>query len=124
MAIPPHDGKLDGEHRLGMTHLLRSYAVWVVLGAYALRLLANRFKCGLRNIPGPTVAKYTRLWKLHSAWKGDHHTTAIKLHRKHGPLVRIGPNHISIDDPTAIPVIYGLNKRFTKVGAASPTFKL
>jgi hypothetical protein len=48
-------------------------------------------------------------------WKGDHHNTAIDLHRKYGPLVRIGPKHISVGDSSAIPIIYGLNKGFTKV---------
>ncbi|KAJ5197949.1 pisatin demethylase [Penicillium cinerascens] len=90
------------------------YVVCILLAAVALHLLRNRFKHGLRDIPGPTAAKYTRLWKLHSVWKGDHHNTAIELHRKYGSLVRIGPKHVSVGDPDAIPVIYGLNKGFTK----------
>jgi hypothetical protein len=87
----------------------------LLLSVYLLRLITNRFKSGLRDIPGPTLAKYTRLWKLYSVWKGDHHTTEISLHRKYGPLVRIGPNHISVGDPASIPIIYGLNQGFTKV---------
>ncbi|RDW79279.1 cytochrome P450 [Aspergillus mulundensis] len=82
----------------------------------ALRLLWRRFGSGLSGIPGPALAKCTRLWKLHSVWKGDHHLTEINLHRRHGPLVRIGPRHVSVADPKAIPVIYGLNKGFTKTG--------
>ncbi|KAJ5946669.1 hypothetical protein N7454_003508 [Penicillium verhagenii] len=90
------------------------YAACVVLVAFALRLLTNRYKSGLSDIPGPTLAKYSRLWKLHSVWKGDHQHAAIDLHREHGALVRIGPNHVSVSDPSAISVIYGLNKGFTK----------
>lgn len=97
----------------------KTYVVCILLAAVALHLLRNRFKRGLRDIPGPTAAKYTRLWKLHSVWKGDHHNTAIDLHRKYGSLVRIGPKHVSVGDPDAIPVIYGLNKGFTKVRASS-----
>ncbi|KAJ6004050.1 hypothetical protein N7522_005695 [Penicillium canescens] len=93
---------------------LKLYSAYVILAVLLLRLLTNRYKRGLRDIPGPTLAKYSRLWKLHSVWKGDHHLTDIDLHRKHGPLVRIGPNHISVGDPNAIPIIYGLNKGFTK----------
>ncbi|KAE8149811.1 cytochrome P450 [Aspergillus avenaceus] len=77
-----------------------------------LRLLYNRLR--LFGIPGPWLAAYTRLWKLHSVWQGDHHHTAIDLHRKYGPLVRIGPRHVSVSDPKAIPIIYGINKGFTK----------
>jgi hypothetical protein len=99
------------------TNSLKLYSAYVILVVLLLRLLTNRYKRGLRDIPGPTLAKYSRLWKLHSVWKGDHHLTDIDLHRKHGPLVRIGPNHISVGDPNAIPIIYGLNKGFTKVCA-------
>ncbi|KAJ5777243.1 pisatin demethylase [Penicillium odoratum] len=95
---------------------LKAYVVCIILAAVALRLLTNRFKRGLRDIPGPTVAKYTRLWKLHSVWKGDHQNAAVDLHRKYGALVRIGPKHVSVSDPDAIQVIYGLNKGFTKTG--------
>ncbi|KAL4746079.1 hypothetical protein BDW72DRAFT_185667 [Aspergillus terricola var. indicus] len=87
-----------------------------ILILLVLRLLWRRFGSGLRGIPGPALAKCTRLWKLHSVWKGDHHLTEINLHRQHGPLVRIGPRHVSVADPKAIPVIYGLNKGFTKSG--------
>lgn len=91
------------------------FSILVIFAVLIIRLLTNRYKRGICDIPGPLLAKYTRLWKLHSVWKGDHHHTAIDLHKKHGSLVRIGPNHISVGDPNAIPVIYGLNKGFTKV---------
>ncbi|GIJ87091.1 hypothetical protein Asppvi_005994 [Aspergillus pseudoviridinutans] len=94
----------------------KAYAAYLVIAVVVLRLITNRFCRGLAGIPGPAIAKWTRLWKLHSVWKGDHHNTAIDLHRKHGPLVRIGPKHISVGDPSAIPIIYGLNKGFTKTG--------
>ncbi|GIK05161.1 hypothetical protein Aspvir_009263 [Aspergillus viridinutans] len=93
---------------------LKAHAAYLVIAVVILRLITNRFRRGLAGIPGPAIAKWTRLWKLQSVWKGDHHNTAIDLHRKHGPLVRIGPKHISVGDPSAIPIIYGLNKGFTK----------
>jgi hypothetical protein len=97
------------------TNSLKLYSAYAILALLILRLLANRFKRGLRDIPGPAIAKYSRLWKFYSVWKGDHHLTEIDLHRKHGSLVRIGPNHISVGDPSAISTIYGLNRGFTKV---------
>lgn len=92
----------------------QAYPIYAFIAVLFL-LLRNRFRKGLSDIPGPALAKYTRLWKLHNVWKGDHHNTAIALHREHGHLVRIGPTHISVGDPKAIPIIYGLNKGFTKV---------
>jgi hypothetical protein len=96
--------------------LLRPYYVpLIIFSLVAVRLLLNRFTRGVSSIPGPPLAKYTRLWKLYDVWKGDSHNTSIRLHRQYGNLVRIGPSHISVGDPKAIPVIYGLNKGFTKV---------
>lgn len=89
-------------------HIITAFVVFILLKA--------RYRRALREIPGPTLAKYTRLWKLYSVWKGNHHETEIALHRKYGNLVRIGPNHISIADISAVPIIYGLNNGFTKVG--------
>lgn len=89
--------------------------LFVLVSLFALRLVWRRFGGGLSGIPGPVLAKCTRLWKLHSVWKGDHHLAEIKLHQQYGPLVRIGPRHVSVADPAAIPIIYGLNKGFTKV---------
>ncbi|KAL2856972.1 cytochrome P450 [Aspergillus pseudodeflectus] len=99
-----------------LSNVLHSNALFVFLGLIALRLIWRRFGGGLSGIPGPAFAKCTRLWKLRSVWKGNHHLTEIALHRQYGPLVRIGPRHVSVSDPAAIPVIYGLNKGFTKTG--------
>lgn len=98
-----------------LPNALQSNVLFVFLGLVALRLAWRRFGGGLSGIPGPALAKCTRLWKLRSVWKGNHHLTEIALHRQYGPLVRIGPRHVSVGDPAAIPVIYGLNKGFTKV---------
>lgn len=90
-------------------------AIALILGGLIIvRLLRNRW-C-LSGIPGPWLASYTRLWKVHDVWQGQHHQTTLELHRRHGPLVRIGPKHISVADPKAIPIIYNIDKSFTKVG--------
>lgn len=39
------------------------------------------------------------------------HRTMISLHKKHGKLVRTGPNEVSISDLTAIRKIYGKHDR-------------
>lgn len=62
---------------------------------------------GTRSIPGPFLAKFTDLWlALHS--KNGHRSEVVhQLHLKHGSIVRIAPNHVSIADPAALPTIYG-----------------
>lgn len=41
-------------------------------------------------------------------------TTIIAMHKKHGPLVRTGPNEISVSDLSAIKTIYGAGTQFRK----------
>lgn len=36
------------------------------------------------------------------------------LHKKYGKVVRIQPNHVSIADDSAIPIIYGHGNGFLK----------
>jgi hypothetical protein len=79
-------------------------------------LVYNKLRPGLRNIPGPSIAAYTKLWRLYDVYKGHAHMTAIGLHKQYGPVVRIGPNHVSISDPSLIPIIYGTKENFTKTG--------
>lgn len=70
----------------------------------------------LRTIPGPLLASMTNLWRLIDVLQGQHHDTLIRLHREHkSKLIRIGPNTVSVADPEAVKVIYGLNKGFQKV---------
>ena len=95
--------------------VLKTYTIPIVLGLVVFNLLRNKFQPGLVKIPGPTLAAYTKFWRLHDVYKGHAHLTAIDLHRKYGPLVRIAPNHVSVADPKMIPVIYTNKGDFTKV---------
>jgi hypothetical protein len=45
---------------------------------------------------------------------GSAHSFHIALHRRHGKLVRLGPNNVSCSSATAIPVIYSTTKRLEK----------
>jgi hypothetical protein len=95
--------------------ILTTYPLHLLGSIIVLRLLYNKFCNGISRIPGPTLASWSGLWRLYDVSKGDAHNTAIKLHKKHGKLVRIGPKHISVGDPAAIQTIYGLKTGFTKV---------
>lgn len=88
--------------------------IYTVFALIILRLLYNKFQPGVRSIPGPFAASITKYWRLHDVWKGKAHLTAIHLHRKHGPLVRIGPNHVSVADPGFISRFYSIKEDYTK----------
>ena len=95
---------------------MAAYAI-ILLAIFAilLRLLYLAFKPGLRNIPGPFLAKFTNLWRLVDTYKGRHELTLENLHLRYGVAVRIGPNVVSISDPAAIESIYGVKTDFIKV---------
>ncbi|KAH6844703.1 cytochrome P450 [Chaetomium sp. MPI-CAGE-AT-0009] len=69
---------------------------------------------GLSRIPGPAIAKISNLWKINAAAQAEMPWRNIALHRKYGPLVRIGPNMVSVNDPEAYPVINGFRRVFPK----------
>jgi hypothetical protein len=93
-----------------------NHATLVVVALLVYSLLHNRLRPGLKDIPGPRIAAYTKLWRLYDVYRGDAHTTAVALHKKYGPVVRIGPKHVSLSDPALIPIIYGTKENYTKTG--------
>jgi hypothetical protein len=72
----------------------------------------------LRDIPGPLLARFSRLWYLVAIYKGNFESTNIELHTRYGPIVRIAPNEYSIDDYEAAKTIYGHGNPFIKVNHA------
>ncbi|KAL8947907.1 MAG: hypothetical protein Q9222_005856 [Ikaeria aurantiellina] len=68
----------------------------------------------LRGIPGPLNARFSRLWMVKHSRNGQMHRTMIALHRKHGRLVRTGPNEISVSDLAAVKTMYAAGSRFKK----------
>ena len=86
----------------------------------AIRLTHNRFGYGITAIPGPVLAPYTDLWRLLLVRSRRPEVAHIRLHEKHGALVRLGPNVVSVSDPEAIKIIYGLASGFSKVSKSKP----
>ncbi|KAF2088013.1 cytochrome P450 [Saccharata proteae CBS 121410] len=96
-----------------MGEILQWFYVWlpVLLAVY---IIYTRYLTGLSKIPGPWIASVSNFWKISAAWHEEMPQRNIALHRKHGPLVRIGPNMISVDEPSAMNVIYGFKPIYNK----------
>ncbi|ROW03625.1 hypothetical protein VPNG_07148 [Cytospora leucostoma] len=93
--------------------VLQHWPTLLVLSVVAW-LLRNRYHNGLNKYPGPFLASLTDWWRLVDVWKRRPELTHIKLHEKHGDVVRLGPNSLSFADPAALKAIYGLNKGYVK----------
>lgn len=96
-------------------HQFSALALLFLSLTYIASLLRTRFRPGLRNLPGPRLASYSRLWNIKNAASGNAHESFRRLHERYGRLVRVGPNHVAVSDPGLIPVIYGTNNKFLKV---------
>ncbi|SPQ24146.1 bf063f20-0ead-4d8d-8658-a664e452a012 [Thermothielavioides terrestris] len=68
----------------------------------------------LRDIPGPFWAKLTDLYRAGIVKTGRSHEIFQAYHQKHGALLRLGPNMVSVADPAEIPVIYPMRPGFPK----------
>ena len=88
-----------------------------------LYYLSTLFAYGLWDLPGPALAKVSNLWRLIEAWKGHQELALQDLHRKHGKIVQIGPNVVSITDPDAIEIIFGIKTDLPKVNPCPTTRK-
>ena len=68
----------------------------------------------LSHIPGPWLGHLTNLPRTRWVLSNAAHTTHIALHETYGPLVRFGPNMVSVSDPREIPTLYSFTKTFRK----------
>jgi hypothetical protein len=92
--------------------LIFSFAITISI--YTFTTALTFLRSDLRGLPGPALASISNLPRLLTAWSWQTHETHIALHRRYGKLVRIGPNCVSVADPSAIPTIYGINKGYIK----------
>lgn len=95
----------------GPNAILISVLLFGVLVSY---VVYQRFFHPLASLPGPFWASLTRLWITKHSWDGDMHRTMIALHESLGPLVRTGPNEVSVADLNSIKTIYGAGTKFRK----------
>ena len=62
-----------------------------VLIAAASALLILYYLLGalgpLRDIKGPTLARYTRLWELYKNWQGQLEHVTVALHKQYGNFI-------------------------------------
>lgn len=61
----------------------------------------------LHHIPGPLAARASQIWLFSRLYNGHPREDQRRLHEKYGPVVRIGPNEVSIADAASLNAIYG-----------------
>lgn len=88
---------------------------WTLVAAvvlyYTVPYLLNS---ALRDIPGPLAAAFSDGWMLYQSRRARRSIKVDDAHKKYGKFVRIQPNHVSIADDAAIPLVYGHGNGFLK----------
>ena len=98
-----------------MISIVQQYWAPLILFVLITRLARNRYKPILREIPGPFLASLTDLWQFRHCVRRKANRD-YELHRKYkSPLLRLGPNTISVADVEASRKIYGWKPVFKKV---------
>ena len=82
--------------------------------SYCVFVLYVRYQ-RLAHIPGPFLAAFTDLWRARIQFFGPIVPTLHQLHEKYGPVVRIGPNTVSLSNPAHIPIVGSPRGGFAKV---------
>ncbi|GAB1319663.1 hypothetical protein MFIFM68171_09873 [Madurella fahalii] len=88
----------------------------VALLAFFAYLLLSYLNSPLRQYPGPLLAKFTNLWRLYYISRGSFQHDLARLHKKYGPVVRIGPNVLDVDDPALLKTVFGTKGDWKKTG--------
>lgn len=83
-------------------------------GVYGSTLIYRIFLNPLNKLPGPWPARICNLWFSFQTGNCDAYYKLLALHKKYGPIVRIGSNDLSIVDPDVMETAYGPNSRITK----------
>lgn len=80
-------------------------------------LLLSIFQANFRlsHIPGPFLAGFTNITRFSWVLSYRAHEIHTELHRQYGPVVRFGPNMVSVGDPKEIRTIYGIKQPWRKV---------
>lgn len=86
------------------------YATPVLL----LLALIRNYNSVPRAVPGPFIARFTSLYRFFAVLYFDPHEDQNELHKHYGPLVRLGPDMVSIRGASYVAQIYGIGKGYVK----------
>ncbi|KAJ9627627.1 hypothetical protein H2203_002839 [Taxawa tesnikishii (nom. ined.)] len=89
---------------------LLANACLLLLVALVSRAVYRLYFHPLSRIPGPFLARVSRLWLLVHAARGETHIAQLAVHRRYGPVVRVGPDHVLLADPQYGPQYYSWDK--------------
>ncbi|KAB5522102.1 cytochrome P450 [Coniochaeta sp. 2T2.1] len=87
-----------------------------ILTALLLQAVYRSVFHPLAKVPGPRLAAVTDYWRWFYEMKGilPYKLKEIQAEHNWPPILRVGPNHVVVHDPTQYDVIYRVNSKFLK----------
>ncbi|KAK2593010.1 hypothetical protein QQS21_009300 [Conoideocrella luteorostrata] len=77
------------------------FVTFIVQLVFWIRI-ARKLKPGISQVPGPRLARWSRLWIARALATGRSHEIWTEVNEKFGSVARIGPNHLITHDPDII----------------------
>lgn len=104
----------DNLARIGVPQMEHNGVYWnIIWAAFVLLVVFRAIKMiyrvhvhPLRSIPGPWVSSATSLWIRWQRWHGRLSFEADKLMARYGPIVRISPNLVILNDPESVEKVF------------------
>jgi hypothetical protein len=90
--------------------LLGSYAA----GLFGSIIIYRKYFHRLRHFPGPPLAAITKLWHVQKCLGSKNHLLLGELFDQYGPVIRTGPEELTIIDAAIPDVIGGPKSQFTR----------
>jgi hypothetical protein len=80
--------------------------IFAIPTLYLCITLIRIARSSLSPIPGPQYSRFTELWLMIQELTGNRRLYIHELHKKHGPVVRLGPNELSFTSVESVKEIY------------------
>ncbi|KAI0394542.1 cytochrome P450 [Xylariaceae sp. FL0594] len=90
--------------------LLASYFTGLFTSIVIYRLYFHR----LRHFPGPSGAAVSKFWHVWKCFERSNHLVVHDLYKRYGPIIRTGPEELTIVDPSILSLLDGPKSQFTK----------
>ncbi|KAF2682000.1 cytochrome P450 [Lentithecium fluviatile CBS 122367] len=109
-AIQIYYGSTSREASVSTGSLSLCYA----LGLFTSISIYRRYFHRLRHFPGPWAAGITKFWHVWKCRNGKNYLVIEQLHKKYGPIIRTGPEELTIIDSSVPTAVDGPKNNCTK----------
>ncbi|KAI9296044.1 cytochrome P450 [Neoconidiobolus thromboides FSU 785] len=90
---------------LGITSIL-TIASLLLLAYYIYGVIYSLFVCPLRKVPGPLILHFIPFYYKFKLANGTSHEYVLNIHKKYGPIARIGGDLVSVVSDSACKEIH------------------